>query len=255
MADQNDWLHHSHYSPSRPSLSAPNDGSPPRTVSIAQPTSRAGAQTSFESISRPRPKTPSYTPGPPVSRPSSVASQVVPTSLMQRTVSPTGNAGVPVRSHSRQPSTSLVPAPKLNLSPPSRPGSFMSNRSPSTTTTSSTGVFSRRQAGRGRRYMAVLAPITHPHEIYQSPLAHLFRDCRHHGLDRRASSLQADLHRHLLPTWHFYSVPSCPGSRTSVSGGVFTAMLTDTPVHSYQVERVGHGGRESHQWHAVWIYF
>ena len=121
--------------------------SSPRTVSIARPTSRAGAQTPFDSISRPRPKTPSHIPGPSVSRPSSAATQVGPTSLMQRTLSPTGNAGVPVRSHSRQPSNSLIPAPKLNLSPPSRPSSSMSNGPPSATTTSSAGVFSP-QTGR-----------------------------------------------------------------------------------------------------------
>jgi hypothetical protein len=165
----------SHYPPSRPSLSAPNDGSPPRSASRARSLSRAGAQTPFDSMSRPRPKTPSHIPAPSVSRPSSAASQVGPTSLMQRALSPSGNAATLGRCHSRQASNSLIPAPKLNLSPPSRPGSFMSK-----------GLYlpslrarlacPHRLAEQGRRYMVVPAPTTHPHEIYWPPLAYLFRE-------------------------------------------------------------------------------
>ena len=219
----------SHYSPSRPSLSASYDGSPPQSVSRSRPPSRAGAQTPFDlgnTMPRPRPKTPSHIPGPSASRPSSAASQVGPTSLMQRALSPTSNA----RSHSRQPSGSLIPAPKLNLSPPSRPGSSMSNGQLSAVTTSSAGGFPP-QAGRaGATLYGGATPDHTPTRNLQATvgtsLSRLTPSRAGPSSFKSASAFTPSS----APNFGT-STPSRPGSRTSVSGGAFTPMLTDTPVY------------------------
>lgn len=211
----------SHYSPGHPSLSAPNNGSPPQTVSRARPPSRTGAQTPFDSFVRPRPKTPSHIPGPSVSRPSSAASQAGPTSLMQRALSPTGNG----RTHSRQASNSLIPAPKLNLSPPSRPGSSMSNGLLSAVTTSfATG-------GTGATLYAGASPDHTP--TRNLPVTVGAAASRLTPSRAAPSSFKSASGYTPAPAPHSSgSTQSRPGSRSSISGGAFTPMLTDTPVYA-----------------------
>ena len=222
----------SYYSPNLPSTSTPHDGSPPLNVSRARPSSRAGAQTPFDfgtMVPRSRPKTPSHIPGPSASRPSSAASQVGLTSLMQRALSPTGNEGVPGRSHSRQPSSSLIPAPKLNLSPPSRPGSSMSTGPLSAITTSSTGVSP--QTGRaGATLYGGASPDHTP--TRNLPVTVGTSVSRQTPSRAGPSSFKSASAFAPSPAPNFgASTPSRPGSRTSISGGAFTPMLKDTPVY------------------------
>jgi hypothetical protein len=216
----------SHYSSSRP-----YDGSPPRSVSRARSQSRAGAQTPFDSGPRSRPKTPSHIPGPSVSRPSSAASQVGPTSLMQRALSPTGDAAMSLRSHSRQNSNSLIPAPKLNLSPPSRPGSSMSNGPPSAVTTSSTGVFAPQTGRAGATLYGGASPDHTPTRHLPTTVgtsAPRLTPSRAAPSSFKSASTFAPSPS---PAPNFgASTPSRPSSRSSISGGAFTPMLADTPV-------------------------
>ena len=216
----------SHYTPSRPSISASHDGSPPQSVYRSRPPSRAGAQTPFDlgnTIPRPRPKTPSHIPSPSVSRPSSAASQVGPTSLMQRALSPTGSAAMSGRSHSRQPSNSLIPAPKLNLSPPSRPGSSMSNGHLSAVTSSSTGYFPPQTGRAGATLYGGASPDPTPtRNLSATAVTSVSRLTPSRAGPSSFKSASA-----FTPS----SAPSRPGSRASVSGGAFTPMLTDTPVY------------------------
>ncbi len=220
----------SHYTPSRPSLSASHDGSPPQSVSRSRPSSRAGAQTPFDlgsTMPRPRPETPSHIPSPSVSRPSSAASQVGPTSLMQRALSPTGSA---THSHSRQPSKSLIPAPKLNLSPPSRPGSSMSNGHLSAVTTSSTGFFFPQTGRAGATLYGGASP---DHTPTRNLSATVVTSVSRLTPSRAGpSSFKSASAFAPSSTSNFgASAPSRPGSRSSISGGAFTPMLTDTPVY------------------------
>ena len=217
----------SHYSPGRPSLSASYDGSPPQSVTRSRPSSRAGAQTPFDlgnTMPRPRPKTPSHIPGPSASRPSSAASQAGPTSLMQRALSPTSNA----RPHSRQASSSLIPAPKLNLSPPSRSGSSIGYLS--AVTTSSNGV-SFPQTGRaGATLYGGATPDHTPTRnvvaTVGTALSRLTPSRAGPSSFKSASAFTPSS----APNFGA-STPSRPGSRTSISGGAFTPMLADTPVY------------------------
>ena len=218
----------SHYSSGRPSLSAPTNGSPPQNVSRARPPSRTGAQTPFDSgtsLPRPRSKTPSQIPGPSMSRPSSAASQVGPTSLMQRALSPAGDGRG--RSHSRQASNSLIPAPKLNLSPPSRPGSSMSNGLLSAVTASFT---SGQTGGAGATLYGGASP---DHTPTRSLSANVGTTPSRLTPSRAGpSSFKSASAYTPSPAPHFgTSTPSRPGSRSSISGGAYTPMLTEAPVY------------------------
>src|SRR5258708_8430052 len=168
---------------------------------------------------------------------------------MQRALSPTAN---PTRSHSHQPSKSPIPAPKLNLSPPSRPGSSVSNKLLSGLTTSFTAVLVSRTGRAGATLYGGASPDHTP--ARSSPAAVVAID----AVTRCAVKLQVGK--------CMYTTASVPLRRVfyAVLAGltaehqrrrVHVDVLRKPGVRAHQVGRAGHGGRESCQWPAAGFTF